>query len=82
MYNLLEYNKNYRKTTRSLWNYDRDEPNSGIGGRNNNVNYSIKNWKSFDYKTSVTGKLEGIDRTKDVKIVVPLRYLSNFWICH
>ena len=28
MYNLLEYCKNYRKTTSSLWNYYRDEPNS------------------------------------------------------
>ena len=25
MYNLLEYSKNYRKTTGSLWNYYRDE---------------------------------------------------------
>ena len=78
MYNLLEYSKNYI-TTSSLWNYYRDEPNSGIGGRNNNVNYSIKDSKSFDYKTSITWKLEGIDRTKDVEIVVPLKYLSNFW---
>ena len=79
MYNLLEYSKNYRKTTGSLWNYYRDEPNSGIGGRNNNVNYSIKDSKSFDYKTSITGKLKGIERTKDVEIVVLLKYLSNFW---
>ena len=79
MYNLLEYSKNYRKTTEGLWNYYRDEPNSSIGGRNDNVNYSIKDSKSFDYKTSITGKLEGIDRTKDVEIVVPLNYLSNFW---
>ena len=27
MYNLLEYSNNYRKTTGSLWNYYRDEPN-------------------------------------------------------
>ena len=27
MYNLLEYSKNYSKTTGSLWNYYRDEPN-------------------------------------------------------
>ena len=27
MYNLLEYSKNYRKTTGSFWNYYRDEPN-------------------------------------------------------
>ena len=73
MYNLLEYSKNYGKTTGSLWNYYRDEPNSGIGSRNNNINYSIKDSKSFDYKTSITGKLERIDRTEDVEIVVPLK---------
>ena len=39
MYNLREYSKNYRKKTRSLWNYYRDEPNSGLGGNNNSVNY-------------------------------------------
>ena len=78
MYNLLEYNKIYRKTTGSFWNYYRDEPNSGIGSENNNVNYSIKDSKSFDYKTSITGKLEGINTTKDAEIVVPLKLLSNF----
>ena len=56
MYNLLEYSKNYRKTTGSSFNYYRDEPNSGAVG---NINYSIKDSKSFDYKTSITGKLEG-----------------------
>ena len=75
MYNLIEYSKNYRKTTRSLWNYYRDEPNSGAV---RNINYSIKDSKSFDYKTNITGKLAGIDRTKDVEIAVPLKYLSNF----
>ena len=28
MYNLIEYKKNYRKTTGSLWNYYRDEPDN------------------------------------------------------
>ena len=79
MYNLLDYGKNYKKTTGSFWNYYRDEPNSGIGGENNNVNYSIKDSKSFDYKTSITGKLEGNNTEKEVEIVVPLKYLSNFW---
>ena len=51
MYNLLEYSKNYSKTTGNFWNYYRDETNSGA---NNNINYSIKNSKSFDYKTSIT----------------------------
>ena len=40
MYHLIEYSKNYRKTTGNLWNYYRDEPNSGAVG---NINYSIKN---------------------------------------
>ena len=62
MYNLLEYSKNYRKTTGSSWNYYRDEPKSDIGGENNNVNYSIKDSKSFHYKTSITGKLTDINR--------------------
>ena len=49
MYNLLKYIKKYRKTTRGLWNYYRDKPNGGAVG-----NYSIKNSKSFDHKTSIT----------------------------
>ena len=78
LYNLLQHSKNYRKTSGSLWNYYRDEPNSGAVG---NINYSIKNSKFFYYKTSITGKLEGNDIEKDdVKIVVPLKFLSNFFI--
>ena len=30
--NLVQYSKNYRKATGSLWNYYRDEPNSGAEG--------------------------------------------------
>ena len=45
MYNLLGYNKNYRKTTGSLWNYYRDEPSNPLSS----------NSESFEYKTSITG---------------------------
>ena len=77
MYNLLEYSNNYRKTRRSLRNYYRNEPNSGVKG---NINYSVKNSKSCHCKTSITGKLEGNNLEKEnVEIVVPLKYLSNFW---
>ena len=70
MYNLIEYSKNYRKTTGSLWNYYKDKPNSGSEG---DTNYSIKDSKSFDYKTSITGKLENNNLVKeDVEIVEPL----------
>ena len=54
MYNLIEYSKSYRKTTGSLWNYYRDEPNSGAVG---NINYSFKDSNFLDYKTSITGKI-------------------------
>ena len=50
MFNLLEYNKNYKKTTGSLWNYYKDEPNSSID--NNNITHSILISKTFDYKAN------------------------------
>ena len=30
MYNLTEYSENYSKTSRSFWDYYRDEPDSGL----------------------------------------------------
>ena len=60
MYNLLEYIKNYKKTTGSLWNY-RDEPNNPPLNDDNPpaVSYNadlITNSESFRYKSSFTGK--------------------------
>ena len=60
MYNLLEYSKNYRKTTESLWNYYRDD-------------YS--NSESFKYKTSFTGKTsENNASSTNGKLVIPLKF--------
>ena len=68
LYNLLHYSKNYQKASESLWNYYRDEPNS------------IKGSKSFDYKTSLTGKLENNnEELENNKTAVQLKYLSNFF---
>ena len=61
MYNLIEHRKNYSKTTVSLWNYYWDKPNSGAV---EDINYSIRSSKSFEYKTSITGKLEGSNTGK------------------
>ena len=33
---------------------------------------------SFNFKAKITGQT-GDDGTKDVEIMVPLKYLSNFW---
>ena len=78
MYNLLEYSKNYRKTTGSLWNYYRDEPSSTIGA--NNITHSILNSESLDYKASFmdNGVIHDNLIKNDVKVVVPLKHLSNF----
>ena len=70
MYNLLEYSKNYKKTTGSLCNYYRDEPRSPLSS----------NSEYFKYKTSITGKApENNDLLTNVKLLIPLKYLSNFW---
>ena len=81
MYNLLEYSKNYEKTSGSLFNYYRDEPKEHtIGAGNNAINISIRNSKSFDYKTEITGSLDAGEDEKDaVTIAIPLKYLGNFW---
>ena len=81
MYNLPYYSKNYKKTSGFLWNYYRDELNSGYNNNNRDrIHYSIKDSESFNYKTSITGKLENNKgELENVKVVVPLKYLSNFW---
>ena len=80
MYNLLEYSKNYERTSGSLFNYYRDEPKEHtIGAGNNVINISIRNSKSFDYKTEITGSLDaGEDEKDDVTTAIPLKYLGNF----
>ena len=90
MYNLIEYSKSYRKTTGSLWNYYRDEPND-FPASNYDAN-PITNSESFKYKSSITGKTsnanqedggntkeENTKTKKNLEIVVPLKHLSNFW---
>ena len=79
MYNLLEYSKNYKKTTGSMWNYYRDESNSGRDA--NNIIHSILNSESFDYKANFmeNGVTQNNLTKNDIKIVVPLKHLSNFW---
>ena len=77
MYNLIEYSDNYAKTTGSLWQYCKDIP-----ARNNNNEITEftggNTTDSFNFKAKITGQT-GDDRTKDVEIIVPLKYLSNFW---
>ena len=80
-YNLLEYSKNYEKTSGSLFNYYRDEPKDHDEGNGDNaINISIRGSNSFDYKTKITRSLNFDELEKeDVTIAIPLKYLDNLW---
>ena len=67
MYNLIEYDDNYSNTSGSLWQYYRDDTND-----------NLTDSESFKSKMKITGNTPNNGNTKDVEIIVPLKYLSNF----
>ena len=67
MNNLIEYSNNYAKTSGSLYCH-RDKPNDNLA-----------NSESFKSKIKITGKTPAAGNEKDVEIMVPVKYLSNFW---
>ena len=69
MFNLIEHSDNYTKTSGSLWQYYKVEPND-----------NLRDSESFKSKTKMTGNTPADGNRKDVEIIVPLKYLSNFWI--
>ena len=68
MYNLIEYGDNYSKTSGSLWQYYKDVPNNNLA-----------NSELSKFKVKITGKTSDDGNTKDVEIIVPIKYLSKFW---
>ena len=68
IYNLTEYSSNYSKTSGGLWQYYKDDPNNNLADS-----------ESFKFNVKITGKTPAAGNTKDVKIIVPSKYLSNFW---
>ena len=68
VYNVIEYSNIYSMTFGSLWQYCSDEPyvdiNSAI------VDFPANNNNSASFYNNVT---------RCVKIMVPLKCLSNFW---
>ena len=77
MYSLIEYSDNYSDTWGNLWQFKRDEVPT------NNADLTVNNSQSFKYKAAFVEKTanhnNGNSFVKDTKIVVPLKYLSNFW---
>ena len=77
MCNLIEYSDNYQDSSATLYQYKRDEPSE------DDVVADLRadNWSSFKYKISLLGNpvvANNIARI-NVKVVVPLKYLSNFF---
>ena len=62
MYNLLEYSKNYRKTTGSLYNYYRDELNNDAN-LNNFANNNVISSEAFKYKAKIISNTYNINST-------------------
>ena len=62
------YNDNYSKVSGSLWQYYKDDANGNMADS-----------ESFKYRVKITGKTPDNRNTKNVEIIVPLKYLSNFW---
>ena len=77
MYNLIEYSDNYSKTFGSLWQYYKEIP--AVNNAGDIIDFNGSNaTDSFNFKTKITGKANNNDRI-DVEIMVPLKYLINFW---
>ena len=77
MHNLIEHSDAYLKTSGSLWQNYRDEPSMDT---NSNITDftadNTSNGNSFKFKQQITGQT-GNGGTKNVEIMVPLKYLSN-----
>ena len=78
MYNLIEYSDNYSKTYGRLWQYCKDIP--AVDNNNNVIVIFTDNnlTDSFNFKVKITGQT-GNDGTKNVEMMVPIKYLSKFW---
>ena len=83
MYNLIEYSDNYQDSSATLYQYKRDEP--PVNDDRNTVNLTADNSDSFKYKIKLLGNIDQLaaDAARvgrlNVKVVVPLKYLSSFF---
>ena len=71
---------NYSDTSGSLWQFKRNRV------PNNNVDLAIDNSQPFRYiavlvrkAANTVNNTNGSEKKRNAKIVVPLKYKSNFW---
>ena len=77
MCNLIEYSDNYQDSSATLYQYKRDESPEV----NAIDDLTVDNSNSFKYKVSLLGNPVVADNIakRSVKVIVPLKYLSNFF---
>ena len=77
MYNLIEYSDNYQDSSATLYQYKRDGPPEG----DPIPNLAVDNSSSFKYKVELLGDpvVSNNIARRNVKVAVPLKYLSNFF---
>ena len=77
MYNLIEYSDNYQDSSATLYQYKRDQPPEDDAV----ADLTADNSSSFKYKINLLGNpvvANNVAR-RNVKVAVPLKYLSNFF---
>ena len=76
MYNLIEYSDNYQDSSATLYQYKGDEPQDDLAN-----NLATNTSSSFKYKVDLLGNPAIVNNVarRNVKIAVPLKYLSNFF---
>ena len=77
MYNLTEYSENYSRISGSFLQYCKEIPAVDNDGDITDFN-GANATDSFNFKTKITGQTNN-DGIINVEIMVPLKYLSNFW---
>ena len=81
MYNLIEYSDNYQDSSPKLYQYKQDEPPEDDAV----ADLTADNSDSLKYKIKLLGNVTEVAddpagvRKLNVKVVVPLKYLSNFF---
>ena len=81
MYNLIEYSDNYQDSSATFYQYKRDEPPEAdavadlTADNSNSLKYKIKLLGNIDLRAADATRVERLN----VKVVVPLKYLSNFF---
>ena len=78
MFNLIEYSDNYLKTSESLWPYCKDIP--AVNNNVDIVNFNGANAADlFNSKAKIIRQAGHDGKIDNVEIMVPLKYLNNFW---